>query len=161
MDNLGQINDRQILYLSTRQTKNWADSLPTNNWVVVPIGHDTDSKVIDDLAIKCLEKNTLYVCALGQQCELIHDTFDHYIVQRKIDKSESIDNPIDFEGASMTTWHKDFDEGFWFATETAYPTINDEYIFVDKVVCIDTTTNGEKERLPNLILKINSEKTKN
>src|ERR1051326_2173632 len=108
MDNIGQINDRQILYVSTRHTKNWADSLPTANWLALPIGHDSDSQLIDDLAKKCLDNNTFYVCTVGQQCEIIHDTFDHYIVQRRIDKGESIDKPDDFDSSPMTTWHNDF-----------------------------------------------------
>ncbi len=98
----------------------------------------------------------LYVCTVGQECEWAHDWFDETILVNRINKKLPIDSPDDFDEEPMTTWHNDFDEGFWFATTSAYPSINDEYVYVDKVVCLDLTDKPNRQRLTDLIAKINS-----
>lgn len=151
MDKIGQHNDRQVFYLSTRQI-NWADQLPNDNWVVLTIGHNIDIDLINNIAKKCLEKNVSYICATGQQSSLIHDTFDHFIVQNKIDKGESITSQDDFEYSPLTTWDSNIDEEFWFSLTTAFH----PYIEITKVVCLDMTVTGFKVKLVDLLTKINS-----
>lgn len=150
LEKIGQHNDRQVFYLSTRQI-DWADQLPTNNWVVLPIGHNKDIDLIITIAKKCLEKNVSYICATGQQSSLIHDTFDHFIVQNKIDKGESLASPDDFEYSPLTTCDNDIDEEFWFSLTPAFHPYTD----ITKVVCLDMTETGVREKLVDLLTKIN------
>ncbi|MFB6320857.1 hypothetical protein, partial [Saccharicrinis sp. FJH54] len=61
-----------------------------------------------------------------------------------------IDNPDDFETEPMTTWHNDFNEGVWFAITNAFV----DYKEINKIVCLDLTNLGERNRLIDIILKI-------
>ncbi|MBI3501188.1 MAG: hypothetical protein HY063_05280 [Bacteroidetes bacterium] len=152
MENWGQHFDRQIFYLSTRQTNNWAEQLPTDNWLALTVGHDKDIKLYNELADKCIDKNVLYVCAVGHACELIHDIFDQTVIQKKIAVGDSVASPDDFENSPMTTWHNDFEEGVWFAMTSAFHGTKD----IDKIVVIDLTDKSERQRLTELIDKIKS-----
>lgn len=156
MDTLGEINEREILYLPIRQTNKWVDNVPKGNWLAVTICDTKDKELLDKVTNTCLDNNVNYICTLGQECEWIHDWFDETILLRRIKNGQPISSPDDFDEDPMTTWHTDFDEGFWFALSSAYPTINDEYIRVDKVVCLDMTTEGVKQRLRDLVMKINA-----
>lgn len=150
METLGQVNNREILYLCTKNTKNWDEQLPVNNWVALIVGDDRDIDRIADIAEKCLEKNVCYVCAIGQQCELIHDIFDELIVKREIAKRGNINSPDDFENSAMTTWHNEFEEGFWFATSAAFH----EYTEIKEVICLDMTEEGKRQDLFDLTVKL-------
>jgi hypothetical protein len=156
MDIIGNINERLIYYLSVEKTTDWADKLPNKNWLVVPICDRRDTALIDKVVQACLDKNVLYVCAIGQECEWAHDWFDETILTNRINKKLPISCPDDFDEEPMTTWHDDFVEGLWFAATAAFPSINDEYIYVDKVVCLDLTDKANKEYLTELTIKINS-----
>lgn len=155
MEDLGRINNRQIYYIDFQNTDDLEIILPNNNWIVVPICDVKDIVAIDRLVNTCLNKNVNYICALGQQCELLDDWFDEEFLIRRIKNELPIDDPDDFDSAPMTTWHHDFDQGFWFAVTSANPTIKDEYISVNAVVCIDMTIKN-KQRLVDLVTKINS-----
>jgi len=156
LDTIGQIDDRKIYYLSVYETANWADKLPDKNWLVIPICDRRDADMLDKVAKVCLDKNVLYVCTVGEECEWAHDWFDETILLNRIDKKLPISTPDDFDEEPMTTWHIDFDEGFWFACTSAFPTIQEEYIKVDRVVCIDLTERSRKKHLADLIIKIKS-----
>lgn len=150
MDKIGEHNDRQVFYISTKEI-DWADHLPTENWLVLPIGDNNDLELIRSIAKKCLEKNVSYICASGQQSSLIHDTFDHFIIQNKIDNGESVSNPDDFEYSPLTTWDIEIDEEFWFSLTTAFHPHTD----ITKVVCLDMTEIGIRKKLLKLLNKIN------
>lgn len=156
MDNIGQIDNKKIYYLSVNKTADWADKLPDKNWLVVPICDNRDTELLDKFAHACLDKNVLYVCAVGQECEWAHDWFDETVLVNRINKKLPISSPDDFDEEPMTTWHNDFDEGLWFAATSAFPSIHNEYVYVDKVVCLDLTDKSYKQRLTDLTLKINS-----
>lgn len=150
MEILAQINGRQVHYLWINQNPGWAEQLPTENWLLIPIGHKPDKEIIAKAAEECLGRGVNYVAALGQACELIHDIFDEEVVLRKIQKGERVDREEDFEREPMTTWHHDFNEGVWFATTVAY----DEYNDIHQVICLDLTERGEKDRLTQILDKI-------
>lgn len=156
MDNIGQIDDKEIFYLSVKQTADWVDKLPAKNWLVLPICDNRDTKLFDEVAQACLDQKVLYVCTVGQECEWAHDWFDETILSNRINNKLPISSPDDFDEEPMTTWHNDFDEGLWFAATAAFPSIHDEYIHVDKVVCLDLTDTSRKQYLTDLISKINS-----
>ncbi len=148
MVDLGQKNQRQILYLQTK-ANNWKKELPSASWLVLPIGHKRDEKLIAEVIDSCLDNGVNYVCALGQECEFIHDFFDDSIVIRRIKNGLSVESEEDFEYEAMTTWHNDFDEGVWFAIHAAY----DDYVNIDKIIFLDMTEKGELERVKQAIEK--------
>lgn len=152
MELLGVSCERQLFYINVNTNTNWAESLPTQNWLVFAIGDEKDIDAYSTLSDVCIEKNVAYVCSAGKYCELIHDIFDETIVWKKIQNGESVDSMDDFENSPMTTWDNHFSEGFWFAITTAY----DEHFIIDTIVCIDYTTKGVKQHLITLIEKINS-----
>jgi hypothetical protein len=148
MRDLGQKNERQLIYLRTK-LDNWKANLPSSNWLVLPIGHNRDKELINDITDTCLNNGVKYVCTLGQECEFIHDFFDDSIVMKRIDNGLSVEHEDDFEYEPMTTWHNDFDEGVWFAIHAAH----DNYVNIDKLVFLDMTDNGELERIERAIEK--------
>ena len=148
MQLLDEINERQIFYIKVYSGEILFDELPINNWLVLPIsGEDGNMKSYHLLADNSLNKNVLYACTVGEECELIHDIFDQCIISNKILKGESIESPDDFEDSPMTTWDDNLDEGFWFALYTAFHPTKD----INKVVCIDYTKRGLKNHLIDLL----------
>lgn len=150
MENLGKYNNREVFYLSSKPAKDWLGELPTGNWLVLPIGDCVDSKAYIELADQCLANNVLYVCAVGECCEIIHDIFDETVVANKIIAGENTNSQINFENSPMTTWHNDFDEGVWFAMTTAF----NDTVEINKIICIDFTENKYKQRVIELIGRI-------
>lgn len=152
METLGQVNNREIIYIWTRQTEYWADRLPASNWLVLFIGDDRNIDNITDMAQKCLEQNVCYVCTAGQERELIHEIFDELIVTNQIARGKTANTPDDFENSAMTTSHDELKEGFWFATTLAFH----DTIDIKKVICLDTTEKGKRQDLLNLTVKMSS-----
>jgi hypothetical protein len=52
----------------------------------------------------------------------------------------------------MTTWHTDFDEGFWFATSVA----NNDEQEITRVVCLNLTETNLEPTLAELIQRLNT-----
>jgi hypothetical protein len=152
MNKIGQAKstNRDVYYISTK-TDNWTNFLPTNNWLALPICDHRDTELLDKVAHSCLDNNVTYICTVGQECELTHDWFDETILERRIKSGQPVDTPDDFEDEPMTTWHNDFEEGFWFALTSAYEGDKE----INKVVCIDLTNSNHKEKLNSLLTRIN------
>ena len=79
--------------------------------------------------------------------------FDQKIAWRETQKEEATGEPADFAKTAVTTSHRNFWGGFWFATNIAYATLNDKYLNTDKVIYIDFTKQGVESHLINLIDK--------
>lgn len=129
--------------------------LPASNWIAFTIADNNDKDLLYDTTIKCLDSGVNYTCSAGQLGSDTEDYFDEEIAWRETQKEEATGEPADFDKTPMTTSHKNFGEGFWFATTVAHATINNEYLNTDKVVCIDLTTQSVQKHLLNLIDKIN------
>ena len=153
MDKLGhaRTSEREVFYLSTT-TENWYDLLPMENWLVLPIVEKKDVELWSNVAKACLDNQVTYVCTIGNECEQLHDWFDETILVRRFQINQSIGSPDDFENEPMTTWHKDFEEGFWFSITSAY----DGNKEISSVVCLDLTENGNKSKLSSLLSAINN-----
>lgn len=152
MIRIGNSNNREIFYINVSTDLDWLNNLPTENWLVFPIGNDKDIEAYSKLADKCTDNNVLYVCSAGQNGEFIHDIFDELIVWKRIEKGESTENPNEFENSPLTTWHNNFSEGIWYAIVSAHHEIKE----IHQIVCVDFTTKGVKQHLIHLIEKINN-----
>jgi hypothetical protein len=144
---IGQIMDRQILYLDPINNPEWESLLPENNWALFAIADNKLKSQLSHLAKVCLNKNVAYSCAAGEASSDIDDEFDMEIVSRKMKAGDA-----NYDDTPIVTWHEDFSEGFWFATTIVY---NDTEI-VNTVVCVDLTQKKCKEKILELIDKINS-----
>jgi hypothetical protein len=154
--NIGQLNQRQILYINVRGDLSWFDKLPTSNWLAFTIADTSDKYLLNDTTKKCLDNNVLYTCSAGQLASLTEDYFDEEIVWRQVHIEEKTGKSQDYETSPMTSFHKNFDEGFWFAATVANAIAHDMYIQIDIVVCVDMTQRGVKKYLIELIDKIKS-----
>ena len=137
-----------------RADLHWFDKLPSSNWLAYTIADMADKDLLSDTTKKCLDSNVLYTCSAGQLGSDTENYFDEEIVWRQVQIEEQTGKPQDYETSPMTTFHKNFDEGFCFAITAAYATAYDEYIPIDTVVCIDMTQQGVKKYLLELIDKI-------
>jgi len=151
MDQLGEYNER-LIYYQWIADSNWDIALPDDNWLVMPVGHTRDYDLIKKISSVCLDKNVNYLCALGLECEMIHDVFDQTMIDQRIKKGLSIDSPDDFINEPLTTWHNDIGEGVWFALTSAF----NDYKDINFVVCLDLTDKGEKDCFVDMITKINN-----
>ena len=156
MEILGQVNSREIQYINIRFHPNWSEQLFFKSWVAFTVADIQDRELLNEVTMKCLDKGVLYTCSAGQLASETEDYFDQEIVWREVQVEESTGIQADYDKTPMTTFHSNFSEGFWFSTHLANPTINDENLKVDSVVCIDFTSAGVKQYLIELIKKINS-----
>jgi len=86
MEEIGQANERKIYYISVHRTRDWADQLPHENWLVLPIVNDKNEELLEKVARACLDKKVGYFCSVGQECEWAHDWFDNLILSNRISK---------------------------------------------------------------------------
>lgn len=152
MRNLGTYlrTEREIYYSSTNH-QNWEKDLPIDNWLLVAISDQVDEQLWEQVTEASLNHHVSYICTAVQECEKLHDWFDENILIRRFNMGLSTDHENDFEYEPMTTWHNQFEEGFWFALNTAY----DDHVDIDKVICIDLTNKDHHEILSELLFKMN------
>jgi len=151
MELLGRINRRKIYYVQVRNNSEWKNSLPKNDWIAFTISNEEDEELIPHVVNVCLDKNILFACNAGEFGSQAEDYFLEEIGWRGVQFEEKNDTDFDF-GSPMTSAHKNFGEGFWFATVVA----SDGDKVMDKVVCIDFTKRKVKKNLAELINKINN-----
>ena len=152
MQLIGRINRRKIYYLQVRNNPGWINSLPRNYWIAFTIANQEDEELVPPAVKSCLDKNVSYTCSAGNLGSWTEQYFDEEISFRAIDYEQQTKKEFDYELSPVTTSHKNFGEGFWFATTLAY---DDNFKF-DKVVCIDFTSRKVKNHLIELIEKINN-----
>ena len=151
MERIGKINDREIFYISTKDKLEWLDLLPTEKWVVFTIADKENKEILYESTAKILDKNVTYTCSAGELAGLTEQYFDEEIGWRGVQYEEKTGKEYDHEQSPMTTMHRNFGEGFWFASTLAY----DGEKEINKVVCIDFTTRKVKKHLTELVKKIN------
>ncbi len=146
--NIGAIKDRQILYLNARKDAKWAQQLPSSNWVLFTISDEENKALVDKVTNTCLNRNVSYVCCAGETGDYVEDCFDWAIVFKELANS----GDFKLEDTIVTTAHRNFSEGFWFASTTA----NTDPEPINTVVCLDLTNKGVQQHLVRLIDQINN-----
>lgn len=143
---IGIVNDRQVFYFDKVQYSAIVDLLPKTDWVLFAIADNEQISMLDRLSKFCLDNGVLYICGAGEAASRIDDAFDLEVVDRKIAAEDE-----NYSDVPMTTWHNNFDEGFWFAATLAYH----ETLLIDTVVCMNLTEKDYQSRIADLISKIN------
>lgn len=151
MELIGRINRRKIYYVQIRNNSEWKSSLPKNDWVAFTIADKEDEELVPPTVKICMDKNVSYTCSAGTLAHWTENYFDEEIAWRGVDYEMWTKKEFNYEKTLVTTAHKNFGEGFWFASTLAH----DDNFDIDKVVCIDFTKRKVKKHLTNLIEKIN------
>lgn len=149
MKYLGNIQERAIYYLSTKYTPQWLTLLPKANWLAFTIVEEKEEDLWEASG-QILEQGAVYTCSAGEQGELMHGYFDDHIVIKAVHYEEETGQAFDYDHSPMTTAHQNFGEGFWFAAVVAH----DDWMKVDKVVCLDFTTRKVEQHLITLVQQI-------
>jgi len=148
----GSINNRQIFYCDIGNDFNEIESFPSKNWLLFVIADQDQLGRLYSFAEKCLDRGVLYICGAGEACSEIDDAFDFAIVDGKLASLNRDLTQDDFRDSPMTTWHDDFDEGFWFSVTTAYH----EEQLIDKVIVANLTEKNYEFRIKELVDKIHA-----
>ncbi len=98
----------------------------------------------------CIAKEVLYVCAAGKACSEIDDLFDEVMVLKEINGEKLSTWMITSEDVLMTSWHYNFEEGFWFAATTACY----EELLIDTVLVANLTPTNYLPVIEELTDKI-------
>ncbi|WP_010137168.1 hypothetical protein [Ochrovirga pacifica] len=152
MKRIGKINEREIFYISTKEELEWPNLLPTEKWVALTIADKENGEILHESTSQILDKNVTYTCSAGELSELTEQYFDEEIGWRGVQYEEKTGKKYDYTKSPMTTMHRNFSEGFWFASTLAH----NEEKEINKLVCIDFTTRKVKKYLNELVEKINN-----
>jgi len=152
MEFIGRINKRKVYYVEIRNNSEWKSALPKNDWIAFTIANKEDEELVPPAVKVCMDKNVSYTCSAGKFGHMTEQYFDEEISWRGVDYEMRTKKEFDYELSPVTTAHRNFGEGFWFATTLA----NDDNFDIDKVVCIDFTIKKVKKHLTKLIEKINN-----
>jgi hypothetical protein len=144
---IGIINDKVVLYISTTQCQDWFNFLPDKNWLALVISNRAEIPQLERVAKECLDKNVLYVCGTGEAASEIDTEFDIEIVNRKI--AEDSDN---YDDTPMTVFDSRLDEELWFAIFVA---VHDTEK-ISKIVCINLNPEDLKTEIKDLVTKMNT-----
>jgi len=148
---LGTINNRQILYLDVEDNVDEFALMPLKNWILFIIEDDDRNPILYSFADLCIDKEVLYVCATGKACSEVDDLFDMIMVMREIEGQKLPSWFKTDEDVLMTSWHHDFNEGFWFATTLA----SYENFTIDSVLAANLTKQNYLPQIQDLVRKIN------
>lgn len=144
------IKDRKVVYLNIQQDLQEFETADFKNWVLFMIEDNIHNPILGQFADLCIDKDVLYVCAAGKACSEVDDMFDFKMVDRaqvggKLPSWHRSDDDV-----LMTSWHRDFDEGFWFALTTA----NYENLLIQTVVVANLTGDNYLPTIQRLTEKI-------
>lgn len=151
MEQLGRIGKRKVSYIQVRNNVGWEKALPKTDWVAFTITNEEDEEMVPPAVKACMDKDVSYTCNAGVLAHRTEFYFDEEVAWRGVDYEERTKNEYDYERTPISTAHKNFSEGFWFAATLAH---NDSYE-IEHVVCVDFTKRKVKQHLTNLIEKIN------
>ena len=151
MELLGRIDRRKVYYLQIRNNAIWRTSLPKNDWIAFTIANEEDSDLIPPAVKICMDRNVCYTCSAGGYAHMTEEFFDEEITWRGVEYEMRTKQKFDYDSSPVTTAHRNFSEGFWFAATLA----NDEH-FIEKVVCMDFTKRKVRKHLVSLIDRINN-----
>jgi hypothetical protein len=144
------INNRKIFYLDIQQDLPELETLKLKNWILFVIEDNIKNPILRRFANLCIDKDVLYVCTAGKACSEVDDLFDFAMVDRvqgggKLPSWYQTDDDV-----LMTSWHHDFEEGFWFATTTA----NYESLPIKTVLVVNLTGNNYLPIIQSLTKRI-------
>lgn len=146
MEQIGFLNNKNLLYQRYKSDLDWVKLMPEKNWLLFIISNDKKFEELDDITCAAIDNDVCYACCVGKQGSLLDDMIDEEFVIRELGHKVAHLPPFD---VIMTTWHSDLDEAFWFAIFSA----NNEPYIIDTIFCLDASENPIKGDLENLLNK--------
>ena len=125
-------------------------SVDLKNWVLFVIEDNIHNPILEQFADLCIDKDVLYVCAVGKACNEVDDLFDFKMVDKEQEGGKLPSWYQSDDDVLMTSWHHDFDEGFWFALTTA----NYENLPIETVVVANLTSDSYLPTIQRLTKEI-------
>jgi hypothetical protein len=147
-----KVDERTICYLDIEQDLSELKAADLKNWGLFVIEDNFRNPILHEFADICIDKDVLYMCAAGKACSQIDDLFDLTMVIRELEGGKMPSWYLSKEDVLMTTWHYDFEEGFWFVAHTACY----ENFEIDKVLVVNLTKDNYYTVIQNLIDKFNN-----
>lgn len=141
MTDLGEVNNRKILYIRHELGSAWYNDFPKSNWLLLAISDTRRAAVFEEIARQAINSNVVCVCAVGQEAEFFYDSFEDTMLMREVE--------LEFLPAHTisTTWQENLEECFLFAVNSAIS----EQVVVEKIICLDISQSGVKEKLIKLV----------
>ncbi|HET6996812.1 MAG TPA: hypothetical protein VFI06_17585 [Chitinophagaceae bacterium] len=148
---LGTINNRQILYIDVVDHPDINKISHLENWILFIIENNVDNPVLRPFLELCIDRDVLYVCTAGAAGSEVDDLADLLMVIRKL-KGKYLPSWLKSDDdVLMTTWHDDFEEGFWFAAQVA----RYEDHPIQNVLVANLSRQTQLNRIQGLIKRIN------
>jgi hypothetical protein len=144
METIGNLNGKEVIYIKYDFKFPWFKYFPCEKWLLFAIAEKDDINILSEINRQAIDHNVVYVCSVGNKCELFHDMFDEDMVIRDAENEYLPQHLI------MTTWHYEFDEGLWFALYTAVG----DGLNINKVICLDISNTDFRPQLQEVIRKI-------
>jgi hypothetical protein len=144
MVELGEINDRQILYIKHDLATVWFKDLPKGNWLLFAITDRDLPEIFNEISRRAVDNNVVYVCSTGLYAESFHNVIDDVISIREIE------NEYHPNWCILTTAENDIEQEFWFASNSAFGETEE----IEKIICLDITTTNHTDNLKGLIAKM-------
>src|SRR4051812_8215957 len=119
MQLLEKVNNRHVIYYDAHKNLDEFNATELNNWLAFVIADDYKHPLLLPFAETSINKSILYMCATGKAGSQIDDLFDFVMLERTTNNEQMPAWYLTEDDVLMTTWHDDFDEGFWFATTLA------------------------------------------
>lgn len=144
MTELGEINDRQVLYIKHDHATVWFKDFPKGNWLLFAITDRHLPEIFNEISRRAVDNDVVYVCSTGQQAESFHNAVDDVIIIR------DVENEYHPNWCILTTADNDLEEEFWFAANSAFGETEE----ITKIICLDITTTNHADKLKDLITKM-------
>ena len=141
---LGEINNREVLYVKHDLATNWFNDFPKSNWLLFAITDRCLPEIFEEISRRAVDNDVVYVCSTGDQADTFHQKIDDMLVIRDVENEYLPSWQI------LTTYENDLEEEFWYATNCAFGE-SEEII---KIICLDITTTNHADKLKDLIAKM-------
>jgi hypothetical protein len=144
MTELGEINDRQVLYIKHDLATVWFKDLPKSNWLLFTISDRDLPEIFNEVARRSIDNNVVYVCSSGPESESFNSAMDDAIMIRDV---ENVYLP---KYCILTTSSTDIGNEYWHAIFSAMG----ETETISKIICLDLTSGEHTDKLKGLIEKM-------
>lgn len=147
MEILGNLNDREIIYVRHSLERPWYKAFPNQSWLLFVIADKFESTIFREINRRALDNNVVYVCSTGREGEKFHTIINEDIVVRDADIWQYLPKHI-----IMTTWNEDMVEGLWF-TMWAAQSPDEE---INTIICLDLSLADQRIALKELVKKLSN-----
>ena len=82
---LGEINNREVLYVKHDLATNWFKDFPKSNWLLFAITDRWLPEIFEEISRRAVDNDVVYVCSTGDQADTFHHKIDDMLVIRDVE----------------------------------------------------------------------------